>query len=180
MTKQQLRQETALMKKALSPEEKRRQEKEIWAKLSEFEEFKKAQTVLVYCSLPDEVNTADFLLEQYGIKRIIVPLVSNKDLLLKEFVPGRLHKGYVGIPEPDADLPDIDPSEIDLAIVPGIAFDYTGGRLGRGKGFYDRLLPALSCPVIGVAYTCQMVEAVPVDPWDRKVDKVIYPELNTY
>ena len=82
-------------------------------------------------------------------------------------------KGYAGIMEPPVSAPDIEPSEIDFAIIPGVAFDPMCHRLGRGRGFYDRLLTGLQCPLAGVAYSWQMVEAVPTDPWDIRLDLVV-------
>jgi 5-formyltetrahydrofolate cyclo-ligase len=75
--------------------------------------------------------------------------------------------------EPSQDAPVAE--KIDLVIVPGMAFDSKGNRLGRGGGFYDRLLPTLSCPKVGVCRNHQFVEEVPVQSWDQKVDIVVTP-----
>ena len=173
MDKKQLRKEIAAKKAALTPAARLAEEAAIWAAVESLDGFAKASAVLLYCSLPDEVSTGDFIRKWHHQKRIILPLVSGDTLLLKEYVPERTHPGYKSIIEPDEDLPDIDPAVIDLAIIPGVAFDRKGLRLGRGKGFYDRLLPALACPTLGVAYRCQLLEALPADPWDRKVSLVI-------
>lgn len=87
--------------------------------------------------------------------------------------------GYLGIMEPTTDAEEILPSQVDLAIIPGVAFDRQGNRLGHGKGFYDRLLPELDCPRIGVAYDGQIYDCLQTDVWDQKMDFVITPS-NVY
>lgn len=64
-------------------------------------------------------------------------------------------------------------NEIDLIIVPGVAFDRQRNRLGRGKGFYDRLLSTLNVPKIGISYDFQLKDQIPVEPFDRKMDLII-------
>jgi len=163
--KAELRSMTAVEKHALS--------QRIWATAEATTEFAEAESVLVYCSLPDEVETAEFIERWIGRKRIIVPLVTGDTLALKEYDPASMHIGAFGILEPSADAPDVAPSEIDVAFIPGVAFDSDGQRLGRGKGFYDRLLPALPCPTVGICYPCQRVDRLPADPWDIPVGSVI-------
>jgi len=174
--KKELRRQIALRKAELGRAERLVEEASIWAAVEADAKASAASTVLLYSSLPDEVSTKEILAKWSQNKRIILPLVAGDILLLKEYRPGRTHPGYKSIVEPDEDLPDIDPREIELAIIPGVAFDRNRLRLGRGKGFYDRLLPQLDCPIIGVAYRCQIVESLPKDPWDCPVTKVITSE----
>ena len=134
-------------------------------------EWQNAGTVMLYCALPGEVDLAA-LMDMPG-RKVVLPLVCGDDLLLKEYVPGRLVPGYAGIMEPAADAPDVAPSSIDLVIVPGVAFDRNGGRLGRGKGYYDRTLSKIAAVKIGVAFSWQLVETVPMDAWDRPMDILI-------
>jgi len=87
-----------------------------------------------------------------------------------------LIKGFMGIPEPDASvLKRLDPVEIDLVVVPGIAFDYARCRIGYGAGYYDRFLPRLrpDCPKVGLAYEMQVVEKIPASCHDIRMDLVI-------
>lgn len=139
-------------------------------------EFRSAGTVLAYMSIRGEVMTRDLIDRWHGQKRIVLPLVKGGSLALKLYDPSRLVEGYRGIIEPTEDAVDIDPSEIDLAIVPGAAFtvrnDGTVLRLGRGGGFYDRLLPHLDCPAFGVCYSCRVLDDIPTDPWDRPLDRL--------
>jgi len=134
-------------------------------------EWKVARTILAYYPLPGEVDTVSLL--SSTDKRIVLPLVEGDHLLLKEYVAGNLVEGFKGIMEPRADAKDVDPTEIDFAIIPGVAFDSSCRRLGRGKGYYDRTLPLLGCPKAGVAFDWQMVEEVPCDPWDVPLDLVV-------
>lgn len=148
--------------------------KVIWEAAESLPEFESAGTILLYCALPDEVPTAEFIKRWTGKKRIVVPLVVGETLSLKEYDPAKMHPGYAGILEPDPDAEEVDPEMIEMAFIPGVAFDRSGNRLGRGKGFYDRLLPALKCPLAGVCRDFQVVEeGIPADPWDRSVDMVV-------
>ena len=147
----------------------------LWASVERCEAFKAAGRVLLYHSLPDEVPTAEFIRKWHGVKQIVLPLVVGDSLVLKEYDPAKMREGYRGIMEPCPDARDIDPLEIDFAIIPGVAFDAEGHRLGRGKGFYDRLLPRLRCPKAGVAFNCQMFSDIPVESHDRSVDMVFHP-----
>ncbi len=81
--------------------------------------------------------------------------------------------GAFGITEPEDSCPTVDPSEIDLAIVPGLAFSRSGIRLGRGKGYYDRMLPRLNCFKLGVCYSVALSDSIPSEKWDVPMDKVI-------
>lgn len=147
----------------------------LWAAVESCEAFESARCVLLYHSLPDEVPTADFIRKWHGAKRIALPLVVGDSLILKEYDPALMCEGYRGIMEPCSDARDILPSEIDFALIPGMAFDSAGHRLGRGKGFYDRLLPQLSCTTAGVAFNCQMFDSVPCESHDAAVDLVFHP-----
>lgn len=139
--------------------------------------FHEARTVLCYMAIPGEVELHPAFARWQEIgKRIALPLVVGDELVLKEYDPANLRPGYRGISEPGDDAPVIAPDEIDLALVPGVAFTPDGFRLGRGKGFYDRLLPKLRCPKYGVCFPFRIVPQLPVDPWDVKLDKVMTHE----
>lgn len=91
----------------------------------------------------------------------------NRDLIL----------GKHGIWQPAPHCSDVPPEQIDVILVPGIAFDSTCARLGRGAGFYDRFLadPRVRAVKIGVAFDEQIVDAVPMDRWDVRLDAVVTP-----
>lgn len=141
----------------------------IWSRIEALPEFRDARTVLAYMSIPGEVPTQEFIDKWRGDKRIAIPLVVGESLELYEYDPDHLTAGYKGIMEPSADAVPVDPSEIDLALVPGVAFCRKDGklwRLGRGKGFYDRLLTRLSCPTAGIFFSFRLLPDLPLDPWD--------------
>jgi len=155
----------------------------IWNRLVEIESFdlaRKRETLMCYVDFRTEVETARFFSRFLG-SSVIVPFCEDG-----EIVPFRLRTldelepGYNGIPEPRALLRRIPgriiaPENIELVIVPGLAFDVSGNRLGRGAGFYDRLLPKLSptATVVGLAFECQVFESIPAEPHDRSMDLLV-------
>ena len=142
--------------------------------------FVSAGCVLMYMSIPGEVETADFIARWHGSKRIVIPRVVGEELELFEYDPDRLVPGYLGILEPSDDAVRVDPSEIDLAVIPGVAFsrlpDGRVLRMGHGKGFYDRLLPQLSCPKLGICFGFRVLSEIPSDAWDVPLDGLLCGE----
>lgn len=135
-----------------------------------------AREVMLFWSLPDEVDTVPLIREALAAnKRVYLPrVVPGGDLEIREYVPCSMKPGKWGIFEPDEEAPLLrDYSLLDLVIVPGIAFTSAGVRLGRGKSFYDRLLPKIpSAKFVGVCYPCQIVEKIPADSWDIQMERV--------
>ena len=145
----------------------------IISELERQKEFIEAKTIVAYCSLPDEVNTRDFINRWAGKKEIVLPVVKGESLELRRYSPEEeLIKGAFGISEPTGTVVT-DYFQIDLAIVPGMAFDKEGNRLGRGKGFYDRLLPHLTAYKVGICFPFQLVESVPTEATDVRMNAVI-------
>jgi 5-formyltetrahydrofolate cyclo-ligase len=143
--------------------------------------FQAAKSVMFYISLDYEVNTRDMIEEALKSgKRVIVPVTktSEKRLILSEITdPGnQLHKGAFGIDEPKREYIKAVPAEtIDVVIVPGVAFDREGNRIGHGKGYFDRFLKDLpkKIPTIGLAFSFQLIDRIKALPWDVPVTKVI-------
>ena len=152
---------------------------EVVARLEAAPAFASAAIVLLYHSLPTEVDVRPLLLRWVDRKRLLLPAVVGDELELRTFTgPDSLAPGAFGILEPTGPA-FTDLSAIDLVLVPGVAFDARGGRLGRGKGYYDRLLPRLDrARKWGVCYPIQFVEAVPTDPHDICMDEVITCSLS--
>ena len=145
-------------------------------KLLQLEAVSSSRTILLYHSLPDEVLTTSVIEFLYspegGSKRIILPIVDGEYLTLKEYNPAELECGYRNSMEPSgANI--IAPSEIEFAVIPGVAFDSCCNRMGRGKGFYDKLLPLLNCPKVGLGYNFKIVGTIPCDEHDIPLDMVI-------
>ena len=176
--KKELRKRMAAVKKSMEPGEHAELSAGIMKRLEELPEFQECGTVLIYNALPDEVQTAAFLDKWHPHKRIILPVVEGENLVLKEYVPGKTAPGAFSIQEP-VGTRIVEPEEIDLAVIPGVAFDARGNRLGRGKGFYDRLIPRLRCKLIGLGYECQIVDKVPTEVFDRRLDGIV-TEKNIY
>lgn len=142
-------------------------------KLRQDSNFISAKTIMFYVSKGNEVHTQDLIKESIKDKRVIVPKVHDKGLLccqLKEF--DKMEFSCLGILEPIDEM-TCDVSDIDLIIVPGVVFDKRGHRIGYGMGYYDSLLKNAKCPKIGLAYDFQILDKIPNDEWDIKVDKVI-------
>jgi len=142
-------------------------------KLSRLPEFQSARRPLLYMSLPGEVQLQSLLDRFSATKTIVLPRVVGDSLELRAYSPSALVSGYKGILEPSDEAPVVSPSSIDFAVVPGVAFDHSGARLGHGRGFYDRLLPDLSCPVVGVCFDYRLIDALPTSPWDHPVDLLL-------
>lgn len=105
------------------------------------------------------------------------PRVEGDDMAAYFAGPSRLSKSSLGVLEPDPRVSKpVDPAELDVVLVPGVAFDRSGHRLGRGRGFYDRFLkssPRHVCRV-GIAFSAQVsTEELPVEPWDEVMDWIL-------
>ena len=138
--------------------------------------FANARTLLLYSALPDEVQINplfDGLIAQG--KTILLPrVVSDTDMELRLYTGAdSLQPGAFGIMEPTGPL-HTDYAAIDVAVIPGMAFDADGHRLGRGKGYYDRFLPLIPRAYkIGLCFPWQLVDEVPSDAHDIMMDGVI-------
>ncbi len=146
-------------------------------------EYQAAGTVLFYVDIRAEVRTRPALPAalQSG-KRIVIPWCNEDgglDLFPLESLD-ELDIGKFGVLEPRAELRTrrakrVAPEEVDLVMVPGVAFDRRGGRLGHGKGYFDRLLKQVraDAPLVALAFECQMVDAIPMESHDVFMDKVV-------
>ena len=134
--------------------------------------FMLAEHILMYHSLPDELSTREFIDRWSARKRFYLPRVNGVNLDILPYDRSRLHLGAFNIEEPTGDE-TADINDIELIIVPGVAYDRRGNRIGRGKGYYDRLLRDTRAVTIGVAYSCQLCDDIEPDEFDVPVDYVI-------
>ena len=175
MDKAEVRKRMRELKRAVPPEEKLRRSEAILRQLEQLPEWKAARVVLLYWSMADEVQTHAFVNKWYKDKVLLLPCVDGDDLVLRQYTgPECLVAGeQFGIGEPTGAVwSDLD--AIQLIIVPGVAFDRNGNRMGRGRGFYDRMLKStMGALKIGIAYDFQMLDAIPVEPHDVKMDRII-------
>lgn len=143
-------------------------------RLEACEAFLQSDVVMLYYSLPDEVDTHRFVRQWAGKKQVVLPVVVGDDLELRRYTgPQDLAVGAYGIEEPTGP-PFEHPEQIGCIVVPGVAFDRQGNRLGRGKGYYDRLLPRLpQARKIGLCFPFQLVDKVPAEPFDIRMDEII-------
>lgn len=124
--------------------------------------------------MDDEVLTHYFIEKWSSHKEIILPVVVEDELELRAYSgTADLVTGAFGIKEPVGHT-FTDYNKIDLAIIPGMAFDHSGNRLGRGKGYYDKLLPKLKATKAGVCFPFQVMDEVPADEFDVKMDMIFF------
>ncbi|WP_097027075.1 5-formyltetrahydrofolate cyclo-ligase [Clostridium peptidivorans] len=141
--------------------------------------YNKSKCIFIFVSYKTEVNTHEII--KYALsqrKRVCVPKVLSKSegmyaVEIKKI--DDLKSGKYGILEPENFENKINEEEIDLALIPGVAFDKNGGRMGYGAAFYDRFLVKLKrdTPKIALAYGMQIVDYIPMNEWDVKVDGII-------
>lgn len=145
-------------------------------------EYAAAKTVMFYVDVRDEVRTRQALPTAIqGDKRIVIPFCVDGELELFHLESmDELSVGMYKILEPRAELRDVaskrlQPQDLDLIMVPGVAFDKNGGRTGHGKGYYDKLLQHArsNCPLVALAFECQMFPEIPVQHHDIYMDKVV-------
>ena len=174
MLKKELRQHIREIKRQFSQQQLEELSLPIIARLKS--RLTNAQTIMAYYSLPDEVNTHGLIddLVAEG-KTVLLPKVTGPDTMELRRYTGRddLQEGAYHILEPMGEL-FTDFSSIDLILVPGLAFDAAGHRLGRGRGYYDRFLHRKKHPYcVGICFDFQKVAEVPVDEYDIPVDEVV-------
>ena len=153
---------------------------EICARLIQQAEWIRARSVLLFSPLSDEPNVRPLLHAALGSGKLTAlprfnPATGTYEAAVvsdsaKDFVEGKY-----GIMEPVPSCGLMELNRLDLALVPGLAFDWHGRRLGRGKGFYDRLLAKVSGTTCGVAFDQQMVATLPVEPHDVRLNRILTP-----
>ena len=162
--------------RALAAEEREAASARIFRQVEKHERFLGAEVVAAFCALPDEPATEAVLRRwaEQG-KRLAVPRVEGDRMRFFYYEPSKLVRGAFGIEEPSDEAALCPPTEIELMIVPGVAFTAAGDRMGRGKGYYDKYLCQSDfCGyTIGVGYAHQLLDQLPVEPHDRRLDEVI-------
>jgi len=175
--KEILRKEIKEKRKKQSKEEQRKKSKEIKEKLFNLKEYKEAKTILIYVSYNSEVFTHEMIKEALNNKNVVVPISNTKNNTLSLSILeswNDLESSSYGILEPKKDkIKEIPIDEIDLIIVPGVAFDIRGNRMGHGKGYYDKLLEKTKLITIGLAFEFQLVNKIPTEKHDKPVNIII-------
>ncbi|MEW6481759.1 MAG: 5-formyltetrahydrofolate cyclo-ligase [bacterium] len=181
MNKEEIRKEILKIRDSQREEEILEKSRKIKENLFLLEDFIKADNILFYYSFRSEVRT-DIMIAECGVrsaeckKRVFLPRVEEKNLGIYEIKAlSEVKPGYCGIKEPITKRP-ISLEDIELVLVPGVCFDKRGFRIGYGGGYYDRLLPLISCKKIGLAFSLQIVDNIPNAIKDIGVDKIITEE----
>ncbi len=179
-SKQALRAQVRARVAELSSEYRAAAAAQVVVALASRPEWARASSVLLFAPLPDELDVWPL---------VELALMARKKVALPAFVPGincyvarqiidlarDVTVGKFGVRESADGCKEIALNQLDLVLVPGIAFDARGGRLGRGKGFYDRLLAGVRGTKCGVAFDEQLVDAVPVGPHDIGLNCILTP-----
>ena len=149
--------------------------------LTALPDYRDAGLIHCYVSIPGEVDTWVLIGDALrGKKRIVVPFVrkGETDLLHSEIsdLSELIQKGGMGLYRPSGEIRPVDFQAIDLVIVPGVAFDRMGNRLGFGRGYYDRFLKKVGAIKVGLAFEFQILDSVPMGETDVPVDLVVTEE----
>jgi 5-formyltetrahydrofolate cyclo-ligase len=175
MPKRALRAVTLARRRELTPEQVSAHSLELQRRFLALPEYQRAQVVALYAPIHHEVETSLAANEALAAgKTLLYPAVEGNDIqfrrvnALSELVPGRY-----GIPEPTGE--PCRPCDADLIVVPGVAFDFFGRRIGYGKGYYDRSLHLLegSGRLVGFCYDFQLSEAIVGEPHDVTMDLIV-------
>lgn len=173
-TKEEVRKQIKRLSKALSLSEKRTFSEQALIKLENNPHFIQSTVVAMYWSLDDEVLTHAFIEKWSAYKTILLPVIHGDELFFASFngINTLSPDKQFGIAEPKTSKV-FELSEIDLVVVPGVAFDEKNNRLGRGKGYYDKALKLCAAFKIGLCFPHQRVTYIPIEPHDIKLDEVI-------
>lgn len=179
--KKQIRNQIRQLLKTQEEEDKLRKSSLILEKLLATPEFQSSKTILFYASFGGEVETFDMMRRAMALgKRVALPFILKDQ---RGMIPKLIHSleedlenGPYGIRQPRATIPDDLPlQDVDLVIVPGLAFDLDGHRLGRGAGYYDRFLKTLprDTPSIGLGFDFQLRDDLPLSEHDVPLSRII-------
>jgi 5-formyltetrahydrofolate cyclo-ligase len=179
-SKNALRHQVQAVLKKMSLTERAAASTQVCSRLKQQVAWKRGKLILFFAPLPQEVDVWPLLAEALSAgKKIALPRfdpTANAYAACQVENPGcNLVIGKFGIREPASHCALISPPTVDLILVPGVAFDLNGRRLGRGRGFYDRLLVSLRGVKCGVAFDQQVVSELPVEPHDVRLDCLVTP-----
>lgn len=181
MLKKKLREKLLKKRDGIEPKDKIKKDAEIRKRLYASADFRNAKSILFYASFRSEAATIQCITHALKLKKMItLPLVDRKKKTLRIFQIKNISdliSGFMGIPEPEAKKNnEMRLNDIDIAIIPGAAFDLEGNRLGYGAGYYDKLFSGTQHPkpvLIALAFEEQIVPEIPSYSHDIKMDKII-------
>jgi 5-formyltetrahydrofolate cyclo-ligase len=176
--KKKIRKDILSLRNALPRAELETMSRNICRRFTHLPVVKDCSAVMIFLSFGSEINT-DYLIEWLWQqkKKVLVPLCKPETRemdIISITTFADLEPGYFGIREPKRGLlPPVAREAIDLVVVPAVAFDRRGYRVGYGGGYYDRFLVGMDVPRIGLAFSCQIVAEVPVDEYDLAVQGIV-------
>lgn len=178
ISKAKLRERLRGARRALPPDERAARSIAACDHLSASSAFDDAEVIAVYAAHRAEASPADLAQQARAAqKRVAYPRVQGERITFHVTEPTALIPGFAGILEPPADAPEIALASVDVLVVPGLAFDRRGRRLGAGGGFYDRALTAARAGgplvAVGFGFSCQLVDEVPTEPHDQRMDMLV-------
>jgi len=180
--RQQLRKNVLAARNAMERAERSAKSRAVIERLWQLTAFANANLPFIYVHFRSEVETIGLIRQCLARgKQVAVPRTVTATKRLDSYLITNpchdLRAGYCGIPEPDPDrlLPLVEPTSIDVVVLPGSVFDARGGRLGYGGGYYDRFLAEAAPQAlrIGLAYEMQLVATVPLEPHDQLLDYLV-------
>lgn len=185
LDKKVLRREFLAKRAAVPHEERDRISHELIKKFLTTELYRDAKVIMAYASTPDELQLNELFAAGFADKKTLaIPLIVGKGIMRAVEVPSfdALEVGAFNILTVKLELRKfIEPAQIDCVIVPGAAFDVHGGRLGLGGGYYDRFLPlAVNAKKVAFAYDFQLVDSLPLEVHDVKIDNVLTTERSVF
>ena len=171
--KNEIRTKMKALRRNISPEEMAQSAKLITEEIIKTDAYAQAKTVCLYLSAYKEVDTSALLAHcKQDKKTVLLPVTAADGTITLYKDNGKYKKGNFNITEPDSNE-TADAQMADLFIIPALAFDKSGNRLGFGMGCYDRLLKNAKGYKIGIGYTFQLLDSLPSDDHDIKMDKII-------
>lgn len=175
MKKIEIRRRVKSMTLALSADEIGRQSQYVVMRLLQIIAQRKPQVVALFVPLKDEVQIAE-VADRLGC-RVVLPRVEGEEMEFYDYALETLAEGSFGILEPQRGEA-VEPCDIELMVVPGVAFTPLGDRLGRGKGYYDRYLSreGFRAYCVGVCYAHQLFDSLPVEPHDKQMNELVVGE----
>lgn len=173
-SKAQARAHYRKLREAMAAAEVRARSAALCQRLAEWDLVREAKRVMAYIAFRNELDLAA-LFEALPDIEWIVPRVVRQQLVLHPYDPQHLVRHRFGMLEPAADLPIVAPETLDVVLVPGVAFDTAGGRMGFGGGFYDGFLPTTGALRVGITFDECLADMVPSDAHDQRMDWVVTP-----
>lgn len=174
LAKNKMRELLVQKRRVMPTSERQMYSQQILDQLEQMTCFRDAKTILLYYPIQNEVDVLPLVKKFKHEKTLLFPVSHRRGMTVHPYAGNEhMHRGKFGIPEPTTPAYE---GEIDLVIVPAVAFDAKGRRLGRGGGYYDRFIKKLTHTVlVGVGYDFQLVDEVPAARHDQRVHRIVLP-----